>query len=99
MSVGSGGSARYAATAAQQVLANAQTVANSSEQPTGAIHEIAGQVSQSTAVVARAVEAASETRKTMQVLNDQVGRIGAVADMIGEIAGKTNLQPSFLLIA
>jgi methyl-accepting chemotaxis protein len=86
-----GDSARNAANAAQQVLANARTVADSSEQLTSSIHEIAGQVSQSTAVVARAVEAAAETRRTIEALNDQVGRIGAVADMIGEIAGKTNL--------
>src|SRR5262249_53580558 len=51
-----GDSARNAANAAQQVLANARTVADSSEQLTSSIHEIASQVSQSTAVVARAVE-------------------------------------------
>jgi methyl-accepting chemotaxis protein len=86
-----GGSARQAATAAQQVLTNAQIVANSSEQLSGSIREIGVQVSQSTAVVARAVAAANESRRTIAVLNDQVGRIGAVADMIGAIAGKTNL--------
>jgi methyl-accepting chemotaxis protein len=86
-----GGSARHAADAARQVLANAQTVASSSDQLTSAIQEIAAQVGQSTAVVARAVEAATETRRTMEALNDRVGRIGAVADMISEIAGRTNL--------
>ena len=86
-----GGSARHAATAAQQVLVNTQTVASSSEQLSGSIREIGAQVSHSTAVVARAVEAAAETRQTMEALNDQVGRIGAVADMISEIAAKTNL--------
>jgi methyl-accepting chemotaxis protein len=88
-----GGSARQAATAAQQVLVNTQTVASSSEQLSGSIREIGAQVSHSTAVVARAVEAAAETRQTMEALNDQVGRIGAVADMISEIAAKTNLPP------
>jgi methyl-accepting chemotaxis protein len=86
-----GGSARQAATAAQQVLANAQIVANSSEQLAGSIREIGAQVGHSATVVARAVEATTESRQTMAALNDQVGRIGAVADMIGEIAGKTNL--------
>ena len=86
-----GGTARHAANAAQQVLTNAQTVANSTDQLSGAIHEIAAQVSHSTAVVARAVEAATETRQTMEALNEQVGRIGAVADMISEIAARTNL--------
>jgi hypothetical protein len=42
-------------------------------------------------VVGRAVEAGAETRKTIEALNEQVARIGAVADMIGEIAAKTNL--------
>ena len=83
--------ARDASTAAQQVLANAQTVASSSEQLSGSIREIAAQVSQSTTVVASAVESASETRGVMKALNDRVSQIGAVADMIGEIASKTNL--------
>jgi methyl-accepting chemotaxis protein len=86
-----GGTARHAADAAQQVLTNAQTVASSTDQLSGSIHEIAAQVSHSTAVVARAVEAATETRRTMEALNEQVGRIGAVADMISEIAARTNL--------
>ena len=86
-----GGTARHAASAAQQVLTNAQTVANSTDQLSELIHEIAAQVGHSTAVVARAVEAATETRQTMEALNEQVGRIGAVADMISEIAARTNL--------
>ncbi len=73
------------------MLTNAQTVASSTDQLSGSIHEIAAQVSHSTAVVARAVEAATETRRTMEALNEQVGRIGAVADMISEIAARTNL--------
>ena len=42
-------------------------------------------------MVGRAVAAGGETRATMEALNAQVGRIGAVADMIGDIAAKTNL--------
>jgi len=41
--------------------------------------------------VARAVEAGRETRSTIEALNEKVGRIGAVADIIGEIAARTNL--------
>ena len=37
----------------------------------------------------RAVAAGTETRATIEALNEQVARIGAVADMIAEIAGKT----------
>jgi len=86
-----GGAAQGAAIAASQALANAQTVASAAEQLAASILEIGGQVSQSTAVVARAVEAGSETRATMAALNEQVARIGMVADVIGEIAARTNL--------
>ncbi len=55
------------------------------------IREIGAQVAQSTEIVGRAVAAGAETRATIEALNEQVGRIGAVADMIGEIAAKTNL--------
>ena len=84
-------SAETAAAAAGQALANAQTVASAAEQLSSSIREISGQVAESNSVVSRAVAAAAETRTAMETLNAQVGRIGAVADMIGEIAAKTNL--------
>jgi methyl-accepting chemotaxis protein len=84
-------SAQTAAAAAGEALANAQTVASAAEQLTASIHEIGEQVSRSTAVVGRAVIAGTETRATIEQLNQEVERIGAVADMIGEIAAKTNL--------
>jgi hypothetical protein len=86
-----GDAAQSAATAAGLALANAQTVASAAEQLSASIREIGDQVNQSNAVVSRAVAAGSETRAKMEALNEQVGRIGAVADMIGEIAAKTNL--------
>jgi len=86
-----GESAQAAAQAAGQALANAQTVASAAEELAASIREIGGQVSQSAAVVGRAVAAGSEARSTMEALNEQVGRIGVVADMISEIAAKTNL--------
>ena len=86
-----GESAQGAATAAAQALSNAQTVASAAEELAASIREIGGQVAQSTAVVRRAVTAGSETRATMETLNEQVARIGVVADMISEIAAKTNL--------
>ena len=86
-----GAAAENAATAAARALANAQTVASAAEQLSASISEIGGQVSQSNEVVGRAVAAGSETRAKMEALNERVGRIGAVADMIGEIAAKTNL--------
>lgn len=86
-----GESAQGAATAAAQALANAQTVASAAEQLATSIHEIGSQVSQSTVLVGRAVTVGGETRATMEELNTQVGRIGAVAEMIAEIAARTNL--------
>jgi len=86
-----GASAQSATTASAHALATVQTVASAADQLAASIREISAQVSQSTMVVGRAVEAGAETRKTIEALNQQVARIGAVADMIGEIAGKTNL--------
>ncbi len=86
-----GESAKSAAAAAAQALTNVQTVASAAEQLTASIQEIGGQVSQSAASVSRAVEAGRATRSTIETLNEKVGRIGTVADMIGDIAAKTNL--------
>ena len=84
-------SAHSAAIASAQALATAQTVASAAEQLSASIHEIGAQMAKSTEIVGRAVAAGVETRATIDALNEQVGRIGAVADMIGAIAGKTNL--------
>ena len=86
-----GASAQGAAGAATQALENAQTVASAAEQLAASIREIGAQVNLSAAAVGRAVAAGKETRGTMAALNEQVGRIGAVADMIGEVAARTNL--------
>ena len=86
-----GTSAQSAAAAAVQALASAETTASAAEQLSASIREIGSQMGQSTSVVARAVQAGTETRGTIAALNAQVGRIGAVADMIGEIADRTNL--------
>ena len=55
------------------------------------IGEIGTQVSQSAAIVSRAVAAGHATRATIEALNAQVARIGAVVEMISDIAGRTNL--------
>ena len=89
--VHTGAAAGTAATAAASALANAQTVASAAEQLSASIREIGSQVSQSTVVVDRAVSAGSETRETIEALEREVEQIGAVADMIGEIAARTNL--------
>jgi methyl-accepting chemotaxis protein len=89
--VRTGNSAQTAANASGLALANAQTVASAAEQLSASIREISAQVAQSSAIVSRAVTAGAETRATIDALNEEVTRIGVVADMIAEIADKTNL--------
>jgi methyl-accepting chemotaxis protein len=84
-------SAKSAGSAAGQALANAQTVASAAGELSASIREIGAQVSQSNDAVGRAVEAGLDTRTTIEALNEKVRRIGLVADMIGDIAAKTNL--------
>ena len=84
-------SAENAAAAAGQAQANAQSVASAAEELAASIREIGGQASQSTVMVGRAVAAGGEARTTIEALNDEVERIGAVAGLIGEISAKTNL--------
>jgi methyl-accepting chemotaxis protein len=86
-----GQSAQGAAAASAQALANAETVASAAQQLSASIREIGAQVAQSSEVVSRAVAAGNETRTTMEALNQRVGRIGTVAEMITEIAARTNL--------
>lgn len=86
-----GESARSAEVASASARASAQTVAVAAEELSASIREIGHQVARSTDVVGEAVTAGGETKATIEVLNEEVARIGAVADMIGEIAAKTNL--------
>lgn len=86
-----GAATKAASEVAGQALVTAQTAARAAEQLAASIREIGGQVAQSAAVVGDAVTTGAETRSIMQALNEEVGQIGAVADMIGEIAAKTNL--------
>jgi methyl-accepting chemotaxis protein len=86
-----GSAAQSASDAAGQAVTNAQTVASAAEQLAASIQEISRQVHQSTAVVGRAVTDGSQVRASIEALNGKVERIGKVADMISDIAAKTNL--------
>jgi methyl-accepting chemotaxis protein len=86
-----GAAAESAAGAAGLAMANANSVARAAEQLSATIREISSQMNQSAEVVQRAVVAGSETRATIEALNIEVERIGAVADMIRAVATKTNL--------
>lgn len=86
-----GGSARSAAGAATQAQENVQTVAGAAEQLAATSREIGAQIDQSSRIVGQAVQAGTDTRSTIETLNDRVARIGSVADMISAIANQTNL--------
>jgi len=86
-----GQAAESAAEKAALVMANAQNVAGAAEQLTASIAAISHQVAESNTVVGRAASAGTETRATIEALNAEVERIGAVADMISEVAARTNL--------
>ncbi|MFL5283092.1 MAG: methyl-accepting chemotaxis protein, partial [Rhodopila sp.] len=86
-----GAAAGSASSAAQSALGNAQAVASAAEELSASIREISSQVSQSSAVVSQAVHAGADTWATIEALNERVGRISAMADIIGDIAAKTNL--------
>ena len=86
-----GGSAKAAAAAAGQAWQTVQTVASAAEELAASITSIGGQVHTSAGIVVRAVAAGDTTRLAIDALDLEVGRIGAVAEMISDVAGKTNL--------
>jgi methyl-accepting chemotaxis protein len=86
-----GDNAGNAVGSAEQAMANAEDVAGAVERLSDSIREISAQASQSTAMVGSAVAAGQGARKAMDALHEQVGRIGAIAAIISEIASKTNL--------
>lgn len=86
-----GHSSRSVATAANQALMNAQTVASATEQLAASIREITAQVAHSGNVTRRAVESGERTQATISSLSEAVGRIDEVVKLISAIAGQTNL--------
>ena len=80
-----------AAQVAGLALARGEAVAEAAMQLSAAINEISAQVTRSTAIVGQAVTAGAETRQSIDALGERVAKIGAVADIIADIARKTNL--------
>jgi methyl-accepting chemotaxis protein len=79
------------ADAAEEALANAQTVAKASSQLVNSISHIAAQVGSSRALTIQAVTRSSDAQATISRLSDAADRIGAVTNLISEIADQTNL--------
>ena len=79
------------AAAAEEALANAQTVAKASSQLSTSIAEIASQVNSSRALTLEAVTASTQAQSTIAKLSEAAGKVGAVTNLISEIASQTNL--------
>ncbi len=86
-----GRAASSASEAATCAIETSQSVVDAADHLAAAISEIGSQVGRSAAAATEAVTAGLEARATIEALNGQVGRIGAVVDIIGAIASQTNM--------
>nr|WP_281255145.1 methyl-accepting chemotaxis protein [Niveispirillum lacus] len=79
------------AAAADQALANIQAVASATEELSASISEIANQITQVGSVTKSAVADSGKTQRAIEKLSEEVGKIGEIAHLIGDIASQTNL--------
>jgi methyl-accepting chemotaxis protein/aerotaxis receptor len=79
------------AAAADQALANIQAVASATEELSASIGEIANQITQVGSVTKSAVADSGKTQRAIEKLSEEVGKIGEIARLIGDIASQTNL--------
>jgi aerotaxis receptor len=79
------------AAAAEQALANAQTLTHAASQLSTSIAEIASQVSSSRNLTIEAVSTSAKAQATIAKLSEAAGKVGAVTSLISEIASQTNL--------
>ncbi len=80
-----------AAAASGSTREGVQTVATAAEQLAASICEISGQITQTNAIVTRAMAGAESTNVKVQTLAEAAGRIGEVVSLIRAIAEQTNL--------
>lgn len=67
------------------------TIAAATEELTGSINEISGQVAKSAVITSQAVTDAQRTDEIVKLLAQAAGRIGDVVGLISSIASQTNL--------
>lgn len=79
------------AASSEQAAGNVETVAAATEELTASIQEITRQVSESTRTATEAVEEARQANQSVASLSIAANKIGAVVQMISEIANQTNL--------
>jgi len=83
--------AEEATAAVNQTMGTTQTVAGAAEELTASVAEISRQMNSSSAAAQRAVAAGNGARESIDALSNQAEQIGRVADMIANIASRTNL--------
>jgi methyl-accepting chemotaxis protein len=86
-----GRDAAQATAATSETLVTTQTVAGAAEELTASIGKITQQVNGSSAAAQRAVVAGRAARESIEALSSQAEQIGRVAEMIADIASRTNL--------
>jgi methyl-accepting chemotaxis protein len=86
-----GRDAAQATAATSETLVTTQTVAGAAEELTASIGKITQQVNGSSAAAQRAVVAGRAARESIEALSSQAEQIGHVAEMIADIASRTNL--------
>ena len=82
---------KVVAIAAEQASANVQTVAAAAEELSKSIVEISSQVNKSSTISRQAVEEAKKTNEQITGLVEAADQIGAVVELINDIASQTNL--------
>jgi methyl-accepting chemotaxis protein len=83
--------ATVVAAATEQASASVQTVASAAEELSTSIREIGRQVEESSRVSQAASDEAIRTNRTVSDLAESSSRIGAVVQLISDIASQTNL--------
>lgn len=77
--------------ASEEATANVQTVSSATEELSASVREIQSRVSESTRIVERVTEQANITNERVQGLTQAANKIGAVVQLISDIAAQTNL--------
>ncbi|MEI8393296.1 MAG: cache domain-containing protein [Rhodospirillaceae bacterium] len=85
------GQASAVAAAAREASSNVETVAAATEELTASVNEIRRQVGDSARIAETAVEEAGRTNTTVAGLLDAAQKIGAIVQLINNIASQTNL--------
>ncbi|WP_135080028.1 bacteriohemerythrin [Terasakiella sp. SH-1] len=79
------------AASAERASGNVETVASAAEELSASISEISSQVTNAAASATTAVHEADDTSQKIRILENNVGKIGEIVDLINDIADQTNM--------